>query len=229
MILAKVLNKIYKKDGIILEDLSGQKYIIGNPPKDQPIILKWNISRFAEALLPIIHENKEKSIQLAKLSIEKFDELWEEKYYSMMLKKIGFRNNKKKLHPLVNELLELMKKNKADFNNTFLSLSRDYNLKNIIINDSNFILWKKKWKNNIDKFSSKKDANYLMKSQNPIVIPRNNSIEESIKEADNKNIKPLKKLLDVLKNPYTEKFNLDKFIKPPGKKFEQNFRTFCGT
>ena len=30
MILAKVLNKIYKKDGIILEDLSGQKYIIGN-------------------------------------------------------------------------------------------------------------------------------------------------------------------------------------------------------
>jgi hypothetical protein len=39
MILAKVLNKIYKKGGIILEDLSGQKYIIGNPPKDQPIIL----------------------------------------------------------------------------------------------------------------------------------------------------------------------------------------------
>ena len=44
----------------------------------------------------------------------------------------------------------------------------------------------KKWKNNIDKFSNKKDANYLMKNQNPIVIPRNNLIEESIKEADNK-------------------------------------------
>ena len=66
-----------------------KRYSFGN----QPIILKWNISRFAEALLPIIHENKEKSIQLAKSSIEKFDELWEEKYYSMMLKKIGFRNN----------------------------------------------------------------------------------------------------------------------------------------
>ena len=63
-----------------------KRYSFGN----QPIILKWNISRFAEALLPIIHENKEKSIQLANSSIEKFDELWEEKYYSMMLKKIGF-------------------------------------------------------------------------------------------------------------------------------------------
>ena len=33
MILAKVLNSIYKKDGIILEDSTGQKYIIGNPKK----------------------------------------------------------------------------------------------------------------------------------------------------------------------------------------------------
>ena len=42
-----------------------KRYSFGN----QPIILKWNISRFAEALLPIIHENKEKSIQLANSSI----------------------------------------------------------------------------------------------------------------------------------------------------------------
>ena len=40
MILAKVLNGIYKRDGIILEDSSGQKYIIGNPKKDNPLTLK---------------------------------------------------------------------------------------------------------------------------------------------------------------------------------------------
>ena len=40
MILAKILNSIYKNDGIILEDSSGQKYIIGNPKKDNPITLK---------------------------------------------------------------------------------------------------------------------------------------------------------------------------------------------
>ena len=40
MILAKVLNKIYKKDGIILEDSSGQKYICGNPKKDYPLTIK---------------------------------------------------------------------------------------------------------------------------------------------------------------------------------------------
>ena len=40
MILAKILNKIYKKNGIILEDSSGQKYIVGNPRKDNPITIK---------------------------------------------------------------------------------------------------------------------------------------------------------------------------------------------
>ena len=40
MILAKVLNRIYKKNGIILEDSTGQKYICGNPRKDNPITLK---------------------------------------------------------------------------------------------------------------------------------------------------------------------------------------------
>ena len=36
---------------------------------------------------------------------------------------------------------------------------------------------KKNGKIIFDKFSNKKDANYLMKSQNAIVIPRNNLIE----------------------------------------------------
>ena len=41
MILARLLSKIYKKkEGIILIDHSGQKYICGNPNFDKPITLK---------------------------------------------------------------------------------------------------------------------------------------------------------------------------------------------
>ena len=32
------------------------------------------------------------------------------KYYSMMLKKIGIKNNNKSLYPIIDELLDLMKK-----------------------------------------------------------------------------------------------------------------------
>ena len=77
MILAKVLNKIYKKDGIILEDLSGQKYVIGNPPKDQPIILKllkdnlkWKLVLDPEIEFPEAYMRNEIEIQNG--SIEQF-------------------------------------------------------------------------------------------------------------------------------------------------------------
>ena len=40
MLVAKLLSKIYKKNGIILIDDSGQKYICGNPKKEKPITIK---------------------------------------------------------------------------------------------------------------------------------------------------------------------------------------------
>ena len=41
MLIARTLSKIYKEDGIILVDYSGQKYICGNPDKNKPITIKF--------------------------------------------------------------------------------------------------------------------------------------------------------------------------------------------
>ena len=38
MMLARLLSKIFKNGGIILIDYTGQKYICGNPKKENPII-----------------------------------------------------------------------------------------------------------------------------------------------------------------------------------------------
>ena len=40
MQLARFLNKLFKEDGFILIDAKEQKYIIGNPKKEKPIILR---------------------------------------------------------------------------------------------------------------------------------------------------------------------------------------------
>ena len=40
MILARIFSKLFKKGGIILVDSKGQKYICGNPEKENPIIVK---------------------------------------------------------------------------------------------------------------------------------------------------------------------------------------------
>ena len=77
MILAKVLSKIYKKDGIILEDSTGQKYICGNPRKNNPITvkllkenLKWKLILDPELEFPEAYMRNEILIQNG--SLEEF-------------------------------------------------------------------------------------------------------------------------------------------------------------
>ena len=109
MLLARVFSKIYKKDsGIILIDAKGQKYICGNPSKDNPITLKlmkeslnWKLIldpeiEFPEAYMrnEIIIENVslkdflngfsqkswKKRVYICKLYIKKIFQLW--RYFS---------------------------------------------------------------------------------------------------------------------------------------------------
>ena len=40
MMLARLLSKIYKKNGIILIDSQGQKYICGKPDSENPLTMK---------------------------------------------------------------------------------------------------------------------------------------------------------------------------------------------
>ena len=202
-----------------------KRYSFGNQPK----IIKWNISRFAQSLLPIIHQNKEKSIQLAQSVINDFDDLWNKKYYGMMLNKIGIKHNEKMLYSLVDELLDFMQRFNKDYNNTFWSLSQDNFLKNTLMHNSAFILWYKKWQKNLNRLSSVKEAKDLMKKNNPIIIPRNHLVEEALEEAGNGNINSFQKLLHIISNPYQQQDNLDKFMKPPKASFEENFQTYCGT
>ena len=74
-----------------------------------------------------------------------------------------------------------------------------------------------------------KEAKELMKKHNPIFIARNHLVEEAIAKAVNGNIEPYNKLLEILSSPYQHRNGLEKFLKPPIQKYEESFRTYCGT
>ena len=201
------------------------RYAFGNQPK----IIKWNISRFAEALLSIIHHDKEKSLQLAQASIDQFDEIWKMKYYGMMLNKIGIDNNDESLYLLVDELLDCMKNLNMDYTNTFWSLSHDNIPEDSLINGSDFKPWLKKWQDYIDMSSGMKQAKHMMKKHNPAIIPRNHLVEQALEEMVNGNPNSFKRLLSIISMPYQYQDGLDEFMKPPESKFERNYQTYCGT
>ena len=82
---------------------------------NQPPITKWNLSRFAECLIPLIDKSEDKAIQLATEIIDNFQNVYEEKWLNMMRDKLGLFGKSKDDKKLIDDLLTWMEKNKADY------------------------------------------------------------------------------------------------------------------
>ena len=201
------------------------RYAFGN----QPNSIKWNIARFADALLPIIHPEPATALQLAQACIDEFEPIWYEKYYEMMLLKLGIQKKAPELYLLVDELLTLMLKLKLDYTNTFLALTNNTGSEVEKMAEPEFKIWLEKWKNTINNSGGIKQAKKCMQESNPAFIPRNHLVEEALDAATNGNFNRIEKLLVALSNPYHYQEKLSYFTIPPPTVFENEYATYCGT
>ena len=129
---------------------------------------------------------------------------------------------------LILDLLTWMHQNKVDYTNTFCHLMNFKIENNEKFKDKDFEDWKKRWHDRL-KTNNNTPEKYikLMKSVNPLIIPRNHKVEEVLMEANKNNINPLKKFLEVLSKPYKEQKNILNFQIPSSSK--EKYQTFCGT
>jgi uncharacterized protein YdiU (UPF0061 family) len=194
---------------------------------NQPPITKWNLARLAECLIPLIEKNKDQAIKIATEIIDNFQNIYEIKWLNMMRDKLGLFGEDKDDLKLINNLLNWMQSNQADYTNTFCYLMNINSIKDQKYKDKDFIDWSKNWKKRIlINGGSQENSLKLMKKNNPIVIPRNHKVEEALEAANNNDMKPMYDLLSVLKKPYTKEINIEKFQAPSNN---LNYQTFCGT
>src|SRR5580704_17275219 len=64
---------------------SGGRYAWGN----QPAIGLWNMTRFAETLLPLLSENRDEAIRLAEACLAEFPERFDGQYTARFRAKFG--------------------------------------------------------------------------------------------------------------------------------------------
>ena len=197
---------------------------------NQPGITKWNLARFAETLLPLINNNKDKAIDIASKTINSFGTLYKKCWLEMMRKKLGLFGEKPEDEYLINNLLSWMNQKKADYTNTFNSLNKENLSKNKLFQDINFINWHKKWKLRLKQNKNpKQSSSNLMYATNPLIIPRNYKVEEALNAATvNNDLVPIYNLLKVLKKPYKNHSEISNYQSPPPPN-NKVYRTFCGT
>ena len=195
---------------------------------NQPIITKWNLARLAECLIPLIDTNQNKSIELATDIINSFEKKYEEKWMEMMRHKLGLSILDEKDKFLILDLLTWMHQHKADYTNTFCYLMNEKIQNDKIYTDYHFKIWKKRWQERLKKEKNIQDKSIeLMKKNNPIVIPRNHKIEEVLKAAQEDNLKPYLRLLEILKKPYSSREGLKDYQTLSNS--NEKYKTFCGT
>src|SRR6056300_1403863 len=196
---------------------------------NQPRITKWNIARFAECIIPLIDQDEQKAISIATETINNFEKLYEEKWLNMMRDKLGLFGEDKDDKHLIFELLTWMENNKADFTNTFCNLMDIQSIKDPIYQNQEYLNWTAKWKKRLEKNNTEKEKYLeLMRSVNPIFIPRNHKVEEALKDASENKLETLNQLLEVIKSPYKDNGMLIDYQQPMSNE-NGNYKTFCGT
>lgn len=206
-------------------DIRG-RYAYGN----QPNIAAWNLARFAETLLPLLHDNQEQAVKLAQDAVSEFAELYQNNWISGMRAKLGIFNEERQDEALIEDLLNMMQKYSADYTNTFRALTFDKAKDTMLFDTSEFVHWHELWQARLGRQQESKDASHeLMQSSNPAVIPRNHRVEEALEAAvKNEDYSVMEKLLDVLSCPYAHSPEQADYAALP-EKSDRPYRTFCGT
>jgi uncharacterized protein YdiU (UPF0061 family) len=201
------------------------RYAFGN----QPMIGEWNLTRFAESLLPLIDSDQSEAIKIASECLDEYQKKFRDYWLSAMKKKLGIFNAEPEDLLLVEDLLMLMYKHQADYTNTFRNINRPNQLNERLLDDGGSRHWMIKWSNRLSRQpQSMTEAQALMDQHNPIVIPRNHLVENSLEQASKGDMEAFNELLNVLLTPYTEPKDT-KYLSGPDANYDMTYRTFCGT
>lgn len=211
--------------------------------RNQPSIGLWNLTRLAEALLPLFAEDTDTAVEIAQGILETFAETYENDWLAGMRAKCGLTEDVDNIikdgdRVLIEGLLNTMAANNADFTQTFFYLSKlsantvehDDDIKSLFDNPASFDHWAVGWRKRLG-VESQSDTERQMKMQavNPVYIPRNHQLEAAIRAAeDHHDFSVFHELYEVLQNPYVHQDGKDSYQLPP-EPHEEIKNTFCGT
>lgn len=191
---------------------------------NQPQIAQWNLARLAETLLPLLDSDPDIGLSLAKEAIEGFPAICRNHWLVGMRAKLGLFNEEASDEALVGDLLNWMQAHQADYTNTFRLLDPADSP------DSGLVDWHERWKARLARQpQTPEDVSERMAANSPSVIPRNHKVEEALEAAVTRNdFTPIKTLLHVLSDPYTDQSNHEAYRDPPPFG-SGDYQTFCGT
>ena len=201
------------------------RYAYGN----QPSIAQWNLTRLAEAMLPLFDPVIGSAVERATASLNRFPKLFERYWLDGMRSKLGLFNAEDGDNALIGDLLAWMLRQSADFTNVFRSLSHAAAAAPAASADADYAAWHGRLEARRSRQQQPASAvEELTRRHNPAFIPRNHLVEEALLAAtEEHDYTTMERLLDVLATPYDHDRDVPDFTRPGTD--GRSYRTFCGT
>ena len=196
----------------------------------QPQIAAWNLARFAEALLPILHPDPDTALARAQEIIEAFSGRFQHHWLAALRGKLGLCTAEPEDAALGDELLRWMHEHRADYTHTFRTLAPGSAPAPELAADEALQAWHRRWTARLARQpQSADDVLRHMHAHNPAVIPRNHEVEAALAAATaGHDLTPLGRLLTALATPYEAAGQPAALLQPPPAGTPA-CRTFCGT
>jgi uncharacterized protein YdiU (UPF0061 family) len=197
----------------------------------QPTVMAWNLSCLGGCLLPLFDPDETKARSAGEAVLKRFIPAFSEQYRRGLCRKIGLPADDESF-TLARRLLDLMRRSRADFTNTFRALSdaqaAPAPFTALFSTAEEIATWLNDWLARLDRSGSAPAARATMRAADPAFIPRNHRIEAAIQAAAAGDFSPVERLIEVLRRPYYDQPEHAEFTAPPRPE-ERVTRTFCGT
>jgi uncharacterized protein YdiU (UPF0061 family) len=202
---------------------------------NQPLMLSWNLARFAETLIPLVDPDKEIAVRLLTEAVEGVQTIYDAHWLNAMRSKIGLDTEDPNDLELIKDLLSLLEIHRVDFTLAFRQLSKFLiGNKSPVIelfgDQSSFDDWSHRWRSRMEPQGINPETSALaMDKINPIYTPRNHKVEEALSAAvDQNDMTVFFRLLEVLGHPFDEVVGSEGYSNP-GTQTSTPYQTFCGT
>jgi uncharacterized protein YdiU (UPF0061 family) len=207
---------------------------------NQPHAAHWNLTRLAEALLPMLRQeagSEEAGLASAYEALAAFGPQLEAARTAGLRRKLGLLTEREGDGVLAEELLERMAANQADFTLTFRRLcdaaagaEGDVGVRGLFSDPGAYDAWAAEWRRRLAKeVVPEQERAATMRRSNPAFIPRNHMVEAALEAAAaRQDYQPFEELLEVVTRPYEDRPGLERYD-APARPEECVTRTFCGT
>lgn len=202
----------------------------------QPAITKFNLSCFAQTLLPLIEDTPEEAAEMAMAALSNFETQFEDHHETFSRHKLGLQQSHSDDMRLYESLLSLLERNNVDYTRFFRELNRfstvreSNTLRDMFIDHNAFDAWANQYRRRLHLENSvDQERKAKMDRVNPKFILRNYMAEIAIRNTtQNQDYSDIDRLLNLLHTPFDEHPDMEHYAAEPPQ-WAQHIEVSCSS